>query len=228
MGVKKIDMNILRPFFLVLVLALSACGKEEKPDLLATSNSPTPVLVFGDSLSAGYNIREGKEWPVLFEQKLKTLYWIRPDQSVANYSKSGETSSGGLRRFQEALDETKPLVVILELGANDALRRTSMTALRANLTEMIVMCQKRNIEVVLVGVDLPARMFFVSTGSFIEIYQDLDKEKGVVFVDNLLKNVNNKSSLMQSDMLHPNEHGQLLMLENIWPGFEEAVREKSN
>lgn len=203
-------------------LLLSACQKEP-PTLLTTDPSPTPVLVFGDSLSAGYNINVEKAWPKLLEQQLQQQYWLRPDQSIANASISGETTEGGLARFQDALAEHSPTLVILELGANDGLRRQSLEQMKKNLAQMIDICRHQKITVVLVGVDLPPKFFFLSTEAFKEVYTSLSEEKDVVLVENILDGVNNRESLMQSDGLHPNEHGQLRMSDNIYEGVREAL-----
>ena len=219
-------MNIFRTSILCLAFVLSGCDSDtSQTEALARLDTKTPILVFGDSLSAGYNIQKGKEWPVLFEQELKTLYWIRPDQEVANYSKSGETTTGGLARLEDALNETSPKIVILELGANDALRRSSVDVMEKNLIKMIEMCRSRDILVVLVGVDLPQKLFFVPTKQFTGVYKKLDDIEGVVLVENLLDGVNSTSSMMQEDMLHPNESGQLTIMENVKPGLEEALEE---
>lgn len=207
----------------LLIVGLLGCSKTDpssSPYLRHTG--PTPILVYGDSLSAGYGMTKEQAWPTLMEQQLKSEGYLRQDQTIANYSKSDETTSGGLQRFEQALEETQPLVVVLELGANDALRRQSMSEMRQNLDRMIGMAKTRNIDVILVGVDLPSKFFFVNTKHFTTSYEELAQKHNLRLVPNLLKGVNNTSSLMMDDGLHPNSLGQPKIVENMWDVLTEA------
>ena len=207
-----------------VALALCGCQQEQgQTSFYLNTASQTPVLVFGDSLSAGYGVSEEKAWPSLLEARLREEGLIRQDQQVANYSRSGETSEGGLARFEEALSDSQPHTVVLELGSNDALRRQSMAHMKDNLEQMISRAQQQNVQVVLVVTDLPHKFFFINTDGFTSIYQELAQEHPkIILVPNLLDGVNSKSSLMQDDGMHPNELGQPRMLLNMWDAVLEA------
>lgn len=209
-------------WFLMLCLSLSACAKPVAGERLSIATSPTPILVFGDSLSAGLRVDQSQRWSNLLEQRLKRDGVIRFNQTVANFSISGETSAGGLSRLEAALDETKPEVLVLQLGANDALRRQSMTALHDNLEKMIEMAHARSIRVVLVGVKPPILFSFVGTSRFAEVYSDLSKKNDVIVVPDLFDKLS--STNMQEDRLHPNASGQPLMMETMYPSIIEASR----
>ncbi|MDQ5960767.1 MAG: acyl-CoA thioesterase, partial [Pseudomonadota bacterium] len=106
------------------------------------------ILVFGDSLSAGYGIRQDAAWPALLQQRLNER---RLDYSVANASISGETTSGGRTRITDALSRHQPGIVILALGANDGLRGLPVGAMQDNLAYMVKLAKQRKARVLLVG-----------------------------------------------------------------------------
>ena len=212
-------------FILGSTLLLEACARKEM-STLQKDKSPTPVLVFGDSLSAGFGVRKGLEWPVLLEERMKERGILSKEQSVANYSKSGEDTKGGLKRFQNALDETHPALIVLELGGNDALRKQSMENTEKNLQQMITMGQKSGAQVILVGADLPEKLFFISAKHFTSVFERLSEKNDIVLVPNILKGVNGKREYMQDDTIHPNAEGQPVMLDNVWPAVEESLNKK--
>ena len=207
---------------LIMLLAVG-CSSSATPVSLQNSASPTPILVFGDSLSAGYKLEPDQGWVYLMEQKMHQEGWLVEHQSIANESISGETTSGGLARFEDALSTHTPDVVILELGANDALRRQSMSEMQQNLSTMITQAQAAGAQVFLVGVDLPSKFFFVNTDHFTDAYIALAKEHDVVLIPNLLDGVNSDNSLMLSDGLHPNDKGQPVIVDNVWPHLQEHI-----
>lgn len=217
-----VGRNIQIIWFFILCVSLSACAKPVAGERLSIAASPTPILVFGDSLSAGLRVDQSQRWSNLLEQRLKSDGVIRSNQMVANFSVSGETSAGGLGRLEAALDETKPEVLVLQLGANDALRHQSMTALHDNLQKMIEMAHTRNIRVVLVGVKPPLLFSFASTSSFTDVYKNLSKQYDVILVPDLFDKLSSKN--MQEDRLHPNVSGQSLMMETVYPSVVEASR----
>jgi len=110
------------------------------------------ILVFGDSLSAGYGIRQEAAWPALLQNRLQER---RFDYSVVNASISGETTAGGRSRLEAALSKHQPSVLVLALGANDGLRGLPLAVMRDNLAAMIKAARRQQIKVLLVGMRLP-------------------------------------------------------------------------
>ena len=110
------------------------------------------ILVFGDSLSAGYGLKPGQSWPDLLQHRLTDKGY---GDGVVNASISGETSSGGVARLPRALQQHKPDIVILELGANDGLRGLPLSTVRGNLQSLIKMALRSKSRVLLVGIQLP-------------------------------------------------------------------------
>ena len=185
--------------------------------LLATLSLPSKsteqkVLVFGDSLSASYNLPIHKGWVNLLEQKLQQ---DKMSVKFINASISGETSSGGLIRFKAQIDKTQPNVVILELGANDGLRGFDLATTRANLTQMIDMSTEVGAKILLGGIHIPPNYGRTYTTKFSKIYTDLASRDNVSLIPFILEGVATIPELMQNDGLHPNEKGQHVIVETV-------------
>ena len=184
------------------------------------------ILVFGDSLSAGYGIRVEQGWVSLLAQKIEHEgYGFR----VVNASVSGETSAGGLARLPRALRMQQPRIVLLELGANDGLRGLPMQQTQDNLGKMIALLKQQHVPVLLLGLKLPPNYGERYTTGFAAMYQALATQYHVPLLPFLLENVALKPDLMQADGLHPNEQGQPLLLDNVWPTLVPLLRaQKTN
>lgn len=182
--------------------------------LLSFTVQAKTLLVFGDSLSAAYNLRQQDGWVSLMADDLKTSH---PDITVVNASISGETSQGGLSRLPAILERHQPTWVVLELGANDGLRGYPLEQTKQNLATMIDFSADIGAEVLLVGNRLPSNYGRTYTEQFFNLYKDLADSKKVAYVPFMLENVALDKTLMQSDGLHPNAAGQPVVLENITP-----------
>jgi acyl-CoA thioesterase-1 len=179
------------------------------------------ILVFGDSLSAAYGMQQSQGWASLLQQRLdaKSIPY-----QVVNASVSGETTSGGLARFPAALESTKPAIVMIELGANDGLRGLRMKAMKKNLQTMITQAKAIQAKVLLVGMRIPPNYGIRYTKSFANTYQSLSEENDIALVPFMMKDVSEKSELMQADRLHPNAKGQSMILDNIWPSLSGLLK----
>lgn len=184
---------------------------------LANSNNKQTILVFGDSLSAGYGIKQSDSWASLLQQRINKEN--KPYQ-VVNASVSGETTSGGLQRFPSVIKRSNPSIVIIALGANDGLRGLPMQNMEDNLQSMIDKAKAIHAKVLLIGMRIPPNYGQIYTQRFIQTYQDLSKKNKIALVPFLLANVSEEKALMQADNLHPNKNGQAILLENIWPSLE--------
>ncbi|MFO1400424.1 MAG: arylesterase [Steroidobacteraceae bacterium] len=192
------------------------------PAHAAVPAKPAPVLmVFGDSLSAGYGLGPGQGWVDLLAARLATEgYEFR----LVNASVSGETTAGGLARLPRALEVHRPAVVVLELGANDGLRGLPAAATRANLEIMVRLLKGRDVRVLLVGIRLPPNYGPRFTAAFDSMYRGISAQERVPLVPFLLEGVALQRSLMQADNLHPNERGQPRLLDNVWPQLRPLLR----
>jgi acyl-CoA thioesterase-1 len=200
--------------FLLSVLALGTVRAA------APAVMPPTLLVFGDSLSAGYGIDPARGWVSLLEQRLRDS---GHDYRVVNASVSGETTAGGLARFPRALQIQHPSLVILELGGNDGLRALPVDAMRDNLGRMLQLCRSRRVAVLLVGIRMPANYGPRFTGEFAAVYDQLAARYAVPLVPFLLAGVTDHPGWMQADGIHPNEQGQPQVLENLWPHLQKML-----
>lgn len=178
------------------------------------------ILVFGDSLSAGYGIRQEAAWPSLLAKRLEEK---RLDYSVINASISGETTSGGRTRLDATLEKTRPAVVVIALGANDGLRGLPIKTMRDNLSAMADTAQKMSARVLIVGQRLPPNYGTYAT-QFHEAFAAVAKEKKTAFVDFLLDGVATRPELFQSDNLHPTAEAQPILLDTVWQGLAPLLK----
>jgi acyl-CoA thioesterase-1 len=205
-------------FLLALLLALATPA--------ARAEQPLPViLVFGDSLSAGYGIHVEQGWVSLLARKISQLgYGFK----LINASVSGETTAGGAGRLPHALEVQRPSVLILELGANDGLRSLPLANTRDNLEKMITLARSRGITVLLLGMRMPPNYGERYTSGFQSMYSELAQAHKLTLVPFLLDQVALNPALMQADGMHPNEQGQPLLLDNVWPKLEPLLRAAAN
>ena len=180
------------------------------------------ILVFGDSLSAAYGIAQARGWVALLAERVKRE---RPDYSVVNASISGETTAGGAARLARALEQHKPAIVILELGANDGLRGLPTAQMKQNLSRMIVSAQKAGARVLLVGMKLPPNYGPDYTRAFEAAFGELARQHKTALVPFLLEDIAEKESFFQPDRIHPTEAAQPLILERVWKALQPMLKE---
>jgi acyl-CoA thioesterase-1 len=174
------------------------------------------VLVLGDSLSAEYGLTRGSGWVALLEQKLKAE---KIDAPIVNASISGETTSGGRARLPGLLNQYKPALVVIELGANDGLRGLPVAAAEANIRAMVEQSRKNNAQVLLVGMRMPPNYGRDYTEQFFGMYNKLSTQLKTPLVPFMLEGVAEKPALFQADRLHPTAQAHPTILANIWPKF---------
>ena len=200
-------MQLLR-FLILLIGALSmSC---------AYSASKT-ILVLGDSLSAEYGLARGTGWVPLLQERLNAEKIVAP---IVNASISGETTSGGLSRLPQLLQQHHPSIVVIELGANDGLRGLSLTAAEANLRAMIDAAHGGRAVVLLVGMQLPPNYGPDYTKKFAAMYGRLAKESKTALAPSLLAGLEDQPQLFQADHLHPVKEAQPILLDNVWPSLK--------
>jgi len=203
------------------ILLSLLCVLSNAPATAAPATVPPVILIYGDSLSAGYGIRLESGWVSLLTQRLATEgYGFR----IVNASISGETTEGGLARLPRALLTQQPSILVLELGANDGLRGLPVSAMRENLAQMIRLARDRNCRVLLLGIQMPANYGARYTSDFAAAYQQLAAQQHVPLAQLLPETVADQAALMQPDGLHPNEQAQPLLLDNVWPRLKPLLR----
>jgi len=188
-----------------------------------SAHAETPViLVFGDSISAGYGLERVQQgWVALLQTKLQTEGY---GYEVINASVSGETTAGGLARLPRALALHRPKIVILELGGNDGLRALPIEQMRANLAQMADLSAAAGARVLLLGMRMPPNYGPDYTEQFRSSYVDLARQKKLPLVPFLLNDVALTPNLMQADGIHPNAQGEPTLLANVWPALQPLLR----
>ncbi|MBI5007183.1 MAG: arylesterase [Nitrosomonadales bacterium] len=177
------------------------------------------ILVFGDSLSAGYGITRDASWVNLLQKELLRSH---PQFEVVNASISGETASGGLRRIGKALLQHQPEVVIIELGANDGLRGSAISETERNLDRIIQQSRASGARVLLLGIQMPPNYGLDYTRKFRAIYPRLAKRHSVALVPFMLEGVAPEQFL--PDNLHPDAAAQPQVMRNILPSLLPLLR----
>jgi len=193
--------------------------KEVTTNVVSTKTENTTnnkrIVVFGDSLTAGYGLEDVEDaYPGLLQKKIDSL---QLGYTVINSGISGETTAGGKNRIDWVLNQ-KPSVFILELGANDGLRGVPLTETKMNLQYIIdaVKTKYPSTKIVLAGMQIPPNFGQDYTNEFKNIFPALAQKNQVALIPFLLENVGGIPSLNQSDGIHPTAKGHKILAKNVW------------
>jgi lysophospholipase L1-like esterase len=192
---------------LAFCLLLSGCGK--KSVQLQPLDKEKPILAFGDSLTAGYGTSEEYSYP--------TVLANISGYKVINAGISGETSAGGLERFEKTLKDTKPSLVILMEGGNDILQSVPPEQTKANLIAMINIAKEQNVQVLLIGI--PKKSLIGS--SVASIYPEIAKQTGVLSDEKTIPSLIKKNEL-KSDLVHFNQQGYAVIAQKFYDDLKNA------
>ncbi|MBT8090123.1 MAG: arylesterase [Gammaproteobacteria bacterium] len=180
----------------------------------ATGNGSPTVIVFGDSLSAGFGIDVDQSWTALLQSRLEKLGY---EHRVVNASISGETTEGGAARIESTLSNFSPELIILELGGNDGLRGFPPERIKDNLTRIIERSKASGASVVLLGIRIPTNYGPRYTAAFEAVYRQVANELDVKWIEFFMEGVALNDELLQADRIHPNAEAQPILLDNAWP-----------
>lgn len=196
------------------------------PGAALAQQAPATILVVGDSISAEYGLARGTGWVSLLEKQIAA---DKINAKVVNASVSGDTSSGGRSRLPALLKAHQPTHVVLELGANDALRGLPIKNTDENLSFMTEQAQKAGAKVLLLGMQVPPNYGGSYTQQFADVFTTVAKKYKAPLVPFLLKGVAddaNPTRLFQADRIHPNAQAQPLLLGNVWPVLKPMLTNK--
>jgi len=221
---------------------LAACGGARESDAPAarpagtaqpaTTSTPAEkslpkIVAFGDSLTAGYGLRPEESYPALLEEMLRRDGFA---YEVVNSGASGDTSAGGLRRIEWALEEGDVRFVVLELGANDLLRGLPLAELRRNLSEIIRRARERGARVLLAGMIAPTNAGREYQRASAEVYESVAAEHKVTLIPFFLEGVAGDAALNLEDGIHPNPEGTKIVAQTVYralrPMLEEDAKQK--
>lgn len=177
------------------------------------TDAPT-VLIFGDSLSAGFGIDVDRSWTALLQQRLEEQGY---EHRVVNASISGETTEGGAARIDSAIGTFSPDLIILELGGNDGLRGFPPTRIKDNLEAIARRARDSGAGVVLLGIRIPTNYGTRYTQAFEAVYADVADELEIRWIEFFMEGVALNDELLQEDRIHPNVEAQPILLDNAWP-----------
>lgn len=181
-------------------------------------------MVFGDSLSAAYNLSVQQGWVHLVSRRIEAagLPW-----QVVNASVTGETTTGGVRRIAEDLRRHKPAIVVIELGGNDALRGLPIAGMRNNLEQIVRLVKQARAEPVLVGMMIPPNYGIEYAAQFRDMYAAIAAKANAPLVPFLLEGVGDKPELFQADQVHPTAAAQPRIADNVWVVLEPVLKKKA-
>lgn len=205
-------------FLLALILTGLANSRVLSDDDLVCEGEK--LVVFGDSLVAGYGLAPGEGFAEKLAESLAAQGY---KTNLVNAGVSGDTTAGGLARLDWSLPEDATAVIV-ELGANDALRGVSPEITRKNLDEMLVRLKARNLEILLAGMLAPPNLGKNYGDAFNAIYPGLAKKHGVQFYRFFLDGVAGEPDLNQQDGIHPNSKGVAVLLERFLPAGIELMK----
>lgn len=212
---------LFRLFLKSKISVVSLCFLSFVAWSLPTLAANPKILIYGDSLSAAYGIPQQQGWVALLKEK---LHAESLNYDIINASISGETTSGVLTRFEKTLQQTKPKIVILELGANDGLRGLPVKDMQKNLASMILQGKQSGAKILLIGMRIPPNYGPKYTDEFSQTYVNLASQHNIALVPFMLDHIAAKPDLIQQDGLHPNVLGQPIILKNIWPALQKLLK----
>ena len=216
-------MNYLKVTLGYFLVSLQLISSAYSGDSIEAKSSSW--LILGDSLSAAYGLQSDQGWVALLQKRLEDK---NANIEVVNASISGETTSGGWQRLPRLMRSHQPNLLVIELGANDALRGQNLTATKQNLDRMIRLCLEADFECtpILLGIRLPTNYGPMYDRFLQKIYRDLAQQYQIPFDPFFLEDVALDLDLMQEDALHPNALAQPLILERVWRLLEFGVAQK--
>ena len=195
---EKYDLKIILILFLTVSYSITAETKK--------------LLILGDSISAGFGLKESENWVRLLEISLKTS---GKEFQIINSSISGDTTIGGLSRIETDLQEHKPNYVLVELGGNDALRGYPLNKIKHNLLKIIDASISAEVKPIIMQIRIPPNYGKNYVAAFESIYSEIAEEKNLPLLTFLLEKVALNKSLMQPDGIHPNQKAQIIIANQV-------------
>ena len=212
-----------RRHFILSAALVANAGSWAAAGAPAAAGKPPLILVVGDSLSAEYGLKRGEGWVPLLDRRLAEQ---KIAATVVNASISGDTSAGGRARLPNLLAQHQPTHVVLELGANDALRGLPLAGTEDNLLQMTKAAQAAGAQVLLVGIQVPPNYGSDYTRRFEAIFAKVATATKAPVVPFLLKGIADgpdAAVLFQADRIHPTAAAQPRMLDNVWPALRKML-----
>ena len=181
--------------------------------ILLADKDHTNLLIYGDSISAGYGMDTEKQWS---EELQKILIKEKISLTIINKSLSGETTGGGLSRLENIIANSKPSYILIELGGNDALRGYPPAKIKNNIQEMINLSIKKGVKVLLMQIRILPNYGKRYQTSFESLYVEVSEENNIPLIPFMLNDIALNKELMLNDGIHPNATAQPLIAEFLY------------
>ena len=196
---------LYRLFYIFSLLIISSISLADKDHSI--------LLIYGDSISAGYGMDTEKQWS---EELKKILIEEKIGLTIINKSLSGETTGGGLSRLEKIIDNSKPSYVLIELGGNDALRGYPPAKIKNNIEEMINLSIKKGVKVLLMQIRILPNYGRRYQTSFESIYKEVSQENNIPLIPFMLNDIALNKEMMLDDGIHPNATAQPLIAKFLY------------
>ena len=196
---------LYRLFYIFSFLTISS--------ILLADKDHTNLLIYGDSISAGYGMDTDKQWS---EELQKILIKEKISLTIINKSLSGETTGGGLSRLENIIANSKPSYILIELGGNDALRGYPPAKIKNNIQEMINLSIKQGVKVLLMQIRILPNYGKRYHTSFESLYVEVSEENNIPLIPFMLNDIALNKELMLNDGIHPNATAQPLIAEFLY------------
>lgn len=216
---------LLRSLFVIFfVISYSVTANTDHSDGKSNSNQTTKILILGDSLSAGYGLKQDQAWV----QLLQNAYNLEKSPILLiNASISGETSGGALQRLPALLAEHTPDWVLVEIGGNDGLRGYPVKLLKQNLKQIVDKSIAANAKVLLMEIEITPNLGKRYATMFKDVYQQVANEKQLPIIPFFITSVVTDTNLMLPDGIHPNAEAQPLLSEKMKQHFDEIILQRN-
>ena len=196
---------LYRLFYIFSFLTISS--------ILLADKDHTNLLIYGDSISAGYGMDTEKQWS---EELQKILIKEKISLTIINKSLSGETTGGGLSRLENIIVNSKPSYILIELGGNDALRGYPPAKIKNNIQEMIDLSIGKGVKVLLMQIRILPNYGKRYQTSFESLYVEVSEENNIPLIPFMLNDIALNKELMLNDGIHPNATAQPLIAEFLY------------
>jgi acyl-CoA thioesterase-1 len=208
-------MRLLPSLLFALTLATSLA--HASPSAATRPSDPSrTVLLVGDSLSSAHRIPAEAGWVNLLQQRVDHATTTPP--SIVNASRGGKTLTDALKELPDLIATHHPRLIILELGANDAILGASQQTLEQDMTQLIDLAQASGAKVVVLGFEIPAKLDKDHSADMLRgVYTRVAQAKHVALLPSLMAGISNKPALLLDDGVHPTAVAQVRMLDNAWP-----------
>ena len=197
----------------------TASADPAPPPPVATAPARPRIVVLGDSLTAGYGLPPTQSYPYLLQQKLNDAGYAF---EVVNAGVSGDTSAGGVRRLDWALEGDVKLLIVA-LGGNDGLRGLPVDEMKQNIDRIIARAREKEIGVILAGMEAPPNYGPEYASAFRKAFQDLARQHGVPLIPFLLSGVAADPDLNLQDGIHPNSRGAAVVSDTVWKALRPVL-----